>query len=75
MTSAWDRQVVAGWLEIVEDRYGSGSLIMTSQVPVDQWYEIIGNPTLAEAILDRIIHNAHRIELCGETLRKPSTGG
>jgi len=62
-------------LEIVEDRYGAGSLIITSQVPVDHWYEIVGNPTLADAILDRIIHNAHRIELHGETLRKPRAGG
>ena len=58
-------------LEIVEDRYGAGSLIITSQVPIDRWYEIVGNPTLADAILDRILHNAHRIELSGETLRKP----
>jgi DNA replication protein DnaC len=62
-------------LEIVEDRYGVGSLIITSQVPVDHWYEIVGNPTLADAILDRIIHNTHRIELHGETLRKPRAGG
>ena len=58
-------------LEIVEDRYNAGSLIITSQVPVDNWYEIIGNPTLADAILDRVVHNAHRIELKGESLRKP----
>jgi DNA replication protein DnaC len=57
-------------LEIVEDRYSAGSLIITSQVPIDRWYEIVGNPTLADAILDRIIHNAHRIELKGESLRK-----
>jgi hypothetical protein len=62
-------------LEIVEDRYGSGSLIITSQVPIDRWYEIVGNPTLADAILDRIIHNAHRIELRGESPRKPRAGG
>ena len=62
-------------LEIVEDRYGTGSLIITSQVPIDRWYEIVGNPTLADAILDRIIHNAHRIELRGESLRKPRAGG
>jgi DNA replication protein DnaC len=61
-------------LEIVEDRYGAGSLIITSQVPIDRWYEIVGNPTLADAILDRILHNAHRIELSGETLRKPRGG-
>jgi DNA replication protein DnaC len=61
-------------LEIVEDRYGAGSLIITSQVPIDRWYEIVGNPTLADAILDRILHNAHRIELHGETMRKPRGG-
>jgi DNA replication protein DnaC len=60
-------------LEIVEDRYNAGSLIITSQVPTDRWYEIVGNPTLADAILDRIMHNAHRIELKGESLRKPRT--
>jgi DNA replication protein DnaC len=44
-------------------------------VPIDRWYEIVGNPTLADAILDRIIHNAHRIELRGESLRKPRPAG
>jgi DNA replication protein DnaC len=58
-------------LEIVEDRYGAGSVIITSQLPVDRWYEMVGNPTLADAILDRVVHNAHRIELSGESLRKP----
>ncbi len=62
-------------LEIVEDRYSAGSLIITSQVPIDRWYEIVGNPTLADAILDRVIHNAHRIELRGESLRKARAGG
>ena len=57
-------------LEIVEDRYGTGSLIITSQLPIDRWYEIVGNPTLADAILDRIIHNAYRIELTGDSMRK-----
>ena len=57
-------------LEIVEDRYNTGSLIITSQVPVDRWYEIVGDPTLADAILDRLVHNSHRIELKGESLRK-----
>jgi DNA replication protein DnaC len=60
---------------LAEDRYGAGSLIITSQLPIDRWYEIVGNPTLADAILDRIIHNAHRIELRGESLRKPRAGG
>ena len=57
-------------LEIVEDRYDRGSILITSQVPVDKWYEIIGSPTLADAILDRVIHNAYRIDLAGESLRK-----
>jgi DNA replication protein DnaC len=57
-------------LEIVEDRYDARSILITSQLPVDQWYEIIGNPTLADAILDRIVHNAYRIELSGESMRK-----
>src|SRR6202022_1064599 len=54
-----------GRLEIVEDRSDVRSIIITSQLPVERWYEIIGNPTLADAILDRIIHNAYRIELTG----------
>jgi DNA replication protein DnaC len=57
-------------LEIIDDRYDRGSLIITSQVPVDRWYETVGDPTLAEAILDRVIHSAQRIELKGESLRK-----
>jgi len=57
-------------LEIVEDRYDTRSIILTSQVPIDRWYEIIGDPTIADAILDRLVHNAYRIELAGESLRK-----
>ena len=57
-------------LEIVEDRYDSGSLLITSQLPVAQWHDVIGDPTLGDAILDRIIHNAHRIELKGDSLRR-----
>jgi DNA replication protein DnaC len=57
-------------LEIVEDRYNTSSLIITSQVPIGRWYEIVGDPTLAEAVLDRVVHAAHRIELKGESLRK-----
>ena len=60
-------------LEIVEDRYDAGSILITSQVPVDRWYEIIGDPTLADAILDRLVHNAYRIELTGESMRKRHT--
>jgi DNA replication protein DnaC len=58
-------------LEIVEDRYERRSTIVTSQIPVDRWWEIIGNPTIADAVLDRLVHNAYRIELSGESLRKP----
>lgn len=57
-------------LEIVEDRYDTRSIIVTSQVPVGRFYEIIGEPTIADAILDRLVHNAYRIELTGESLRK-----
>ncbi|MGY4601544.1 DNA replication protein DnaC [Bradyrhizobium sp. GM22.5] len=57
-------------LEIVDDRYDKGSLLITSQVPVSQWHDVIADPTLGDAILDRIIHNAHRIELKGDSLRR-----
>ena len=57
-------------LEIVEDRYEARSIIITSQLPVDRRYEIIGNSTIADAILDRLVHNAYRIQLKGESLRK-----
>ncbi|GLS34363.1 DNA replication protein DnaC [Mesorhizobium albiziae] len=57
-------------LEIIEDRYERRSTIVTSQVPVDRWWEIIANPTLADAILDRLVHNAYRIDLTGESMRK-----
>jgi DNA replication protein DnaC len=57
-------------LEIVEDRYGRGATLVTSQVPVDRWHDLIGDPTLADAILDRIVHNAHRIQLRGDSLRR-----
>lgn len=57
-------------LEIVEDRYDAGSVMITSQIPVDRWHDMIGVPTLADAILDRVIHNAYRIDLSGESLRK-----
>ena len=56
-------------LEIVDDRYDKGSLLITSQVPVSHWHDVIADPTLGDAILDRVIHNAHRIELKGDSLR------
>ena len=65
-----DAQSRAMLMEIIEDRHGKGSTIITSQVPVGQWHEVIGEKTIADAILDRLIHNAHRLELTGESLRK-----
>ena len=57
-------------LELLDDRHGNRSTIVTSQLPVDHWHETIGDPTLADAILDRLIHNAYRINLKGESMRK-----
>lgn len=57
-------------LEILEDRHGRGSTIVTSQLPVEHWHEAIGDPTLADAILDRLVHNAHRLQLSGESMRR-----
>lgn len=57
-------------MEIIEDRHGKRSTLFTSQVPVNKWYEVIGEQTIADAILDRIIHDAHRLELKGESMRK-----
>lgn len=57
-------------LELMEDRYGLKSTIITSQLPVTAWHEAIGDPTLADAILDRIVHNAHKIDMKGESMRK-----
>lgn len=59
--------------EICEERYQTRSTILTSQIPVAQWHEQIGDPTTADGILDRLVHNAHRIELHGESLRKTKT--
>lgn len=56
--------------EICEDRYGHRSTVLTSQLPVSRWHEQIGDPTLADGILDRLVHNAHRIEMKGESMRK-----
>ena len=57
-------------LEIMEDRHGRGSTIVTSQLAVEHWHELIPNPTIADAILDRLVHNAHRLVLEGESIRK-----
>lgn len=65
-----DAQSRAALLEMIEDRHEKSSVIITSQVPVSKWHEVIGEKTLADAVLDRIIHKAHRLELKGESLRK-----
>ncbi len=57
-------------MEIMDDRHETASTLMMSQLPTDQWYQAIGDNTLADAILDRLMHNAHRIKLKGESLRK-----
>ncbi len=66
----FDAQSRAILMELIEDRHGKASLIITSQVPVGKWYELIGEQTIADAILDRIVHEAHRLDLKGESMRK-----
>jgi DNA replication protein DnaC len=66
----FDQASRASLLEIIEDRHGKRSTIITSQLPVKQWHDVIGEKTIADAVLDRIVHNAGRIELKGESLRK-----
>jgi len=67
---ALDSQNRITLLEIIEDRHNKGSIIVTSQIPVQGWYDIIGEKTIADAVLDRLIHQSHRIELQGESMRK-----
>jgi DNA replication protein DnaC len=67
MTSEQGRDL----LEIVDDRHGRASTIVTSQLPVDGWHDVIADPTVADAVLDRLVHTAHRLSLNGESLRKP----
>jgi DNA replication protein DnaC len=62
------------FLEIMEDRHQVRSSIIASQLPIDMWHDVIGDPTLADAICDRIIHNAHKIILTGESMRKTRSG-
>ena len=57
-------------LEILEDRYGRASTMLATQIPVGDWHDRLGNATLSDAVMDRIIHNAYRLELCGESMRK-----
>lgn len=68
-----DQQSRTILMEIIEDRHGKRSTVFTSQVPVNKWHEVIGEQTIADAILDRIIHVAHRLELKGESMRKKKT--
>jgi DNA replication protein DnaC len=65
-----DNQNRAALMEIVEDRHKKASMIITSQLPVNCWHDVIGEKTIADAILDRIVHDAHRVDLTGESLRK-----
>jgi DNA replication protein DnaC len=57
-------------MEVIEDRYQRASTILATQVPIDRWHDIIGDPTYADAIMDRLVHNAYRIELRGESMRR-----
>ncbi len=59
-----------GFLEVCDDRYGRRSTVLTSQLPVESWPAQIGDPTIADSILDRLVHNAYRIEMNGESIRK-----
>lgn len=65
-----DHQIKLALLQILEDRYGQAATIITSQLPIKSWYEYLKEPTLADAIMDRLAASAHRIELKGESLRK-----
>lgn len=65
-----DAQSRATLMEIIEDRHGKSTTIITSQIPVNKWHEVIGEQTIADAILDRLVHDSHRIEMKGESLRK-----
>ena len=65
-----DQHAQLALLQIMEDRHGKAATIITSQLPVSKWHEYIGDPTLADAILDRITHKAHRLDLKGESMRR-----
>lgn len=65
-----DAQNRSTLMEIIEDRHAKASTLLTSQIPVSKWHETIGEQTIADAILDRIVHDAHRLELKGESMRK-----
>jgi DNA replication protein DnaC len=78
----WSHDLKIGWslwgehrhlLEVLEDRYGRSSTVVTSQLPIAKWHEWLGDPTAADAILDRLIHNAYKVELKGQSRRKEIT--
>ena len=71
----FDAQSRMSLLEILEDRIGRRSSIIVSQIPVTSWHEIIGDPTIADAVCDRIVHSSHRLELKGESMRKKHNPG
>ena len=60
-------------MEIIEDRHGLRSTLIASQLPIEHWHDFIGEATLADAILDRLLHNSHRLPLRGESMRKTKT--
>lgn len=64
------REQALDLLELLEDRHGLKSTLVAAQVPIDHWHEVIGDPTLADAVLDRLVHSAHKMELKGESMRK-----
>ena len=65
-----DNQNRATLMELIEDRHGRRSTIITSQLPVKEWYDVIGEKTVADAILDRLVHDANRIDIDGDSMRK-----
>jgi DNA replication protein DnaC len=68
--TALDNQDRQGLMDIVERKYDRSSIIISTQIPVTGWHDLIGEPTIADAILDRIVHSSHRIQLKGESMRK-----
>jgi DNA replication protein DnaC len=62
-------------MEVIDDRHGRGSTVIATQIPVDRWHDQIGDPTYADAILDRVVHNAYRFELRGESMRRRAEPG
>ena len=65
-----DQESILSLMEIIEDRHSIKSTIITSQLPVNKWHELLGEQTVADAILDRLVYSSHRIELKGESMRK-----